>query len=314
MKALPPPTRVAALYRMLASLASAGIPPAQAALALEGGGSGGRQLAESFAAGLRSGRSFADAAREAGLPEAHVAALEAAEISGTLDTVLAQLAASLEAEAALRREARSLCLQPAMILLACALISPLPALVSGGLASYMRGALPFLLVIWAAATLGGLVLAALRSGSRSFVGQLPATADVVILAARSRACRMAGLLLGAGLPMPKSLRLAGAAGGEVVASAFQRAARDVEAGARLTDALVRARALDGVAASCAMEGEVTGRLDRAFPQAATLLEAELARTLRRRVRVASAMAYVLATAFVAWQVFATFGQIGGLAE
>lgn len=304
VKALPPPTRVAALYRSLSSLVSAGIPSAQAGLALEG----------AFAAALRSGRSFAQAARDVDLPEAHVAALEAAEISGTLGAVLAQLATSLEAESALRREAMSLFLRPATILVACALIGPLPALVSGGLAGYLGAALPFLLAICAAVTLGGRILAALRSGGRSVVGSLPAIADVVILAARSRACRMAGLLIGAGLPMAKSLRLAGLAGGDVVASAFQRAARDVEAGARLSDALLRARALDGVAASCALEGEVTGRLDRALPQAATLLEAELANTLRRRVRVASALAFIVAAGFVAWRAFSTLAQAGRLVD
>lgn len=314
MKALPTPTRLAALYRSLSRLVSAGIPPAQAALALEDGGPGGLPLAGALAAALRKGSSFAHAARDAGVPEAHVAALEAAEISGTLDTVLAQLAASLEVEAALRREAMSLFLRPGIILLACAFISPLPSLVTGGAASYIRAALLPLILIAAGSTLGGMIFDALRSGRRSFVSALPSIADLVMLAARSRACRMAGVLLGAGLPMPRSIRLAGAVGGDIVAPAFQRAARDVETGARLSDALKRAHALEGVPASCAVEGEITGRLDRAFPEAALIMEEELASRLRWRVRIASGVAYLLAGGFVAFQVFKTFGQIGQLAE
>jgi type II secretory pathway component PulF len=268
-----------------------------------------------MARGLRAGRSFAGAARDAGLPDAHVATLEAAEVTGTLDRALAELATSLEAEAAIRREGARLLLRPTILVAAAALLVPLPRLVTTGVASYVKFAVPLLVGVVVVGMLFRAALDAMRSGDRTLAGSLPGVDDLVALAARARACRALGLMLGAGLPLPRALRLAGALGGPVIGPALQNAANDVEGrGAGLSEAFERAGVLTGLYRVALVDGEVTGRLDRTMPRVATLIESDIESRMQWRLRILAVVTY-LAVAFVAaWQAASTFRLIGTIAE
>src|SRR5438477_3631902 len=97
------PRQLAALYRTLARILSAGLPPLQAGLALEPEAYSGpaRAVASAVADSLRSGGGVTEGARRAGsaVPRHHLTALAAGEQSGTLPRVLDELGAACEAEA-----------------------------------------------------------------------------------------------------------------------------------------------------------------------------------------------------------------------
>lgn len=304
---IPLPSRarqLAALYRVVARLDAAGIPPLQRAAALEEAPQGphARAAAKAFVEAFTTGGlpSQSLAARRA-VPRSHAEVLAAGEATGRVDSMLDLLASWCEEQARVQAMALRLLMEPAAAWLVIALIVPLGTLIRNGFGAYAARALPVLLVPLA---LG----AVLRWHHRSS-GRLPGFAEPLRLLAVARFCRTLALLNGAGLPLPRALRdAAEAAAHPDVTEAAHRAARAVEKGATLSDALRRTGVLRPVEMALVADGEITGRLDVAFARAAGLLEHEGFQKARWRLRIVGAVLFIMVVAYVAFTMAAAVGS------
>jgi type IV pilus assembly protein PilC len=165
-----------------------------------------------------------------------------------------------------------------------------------------------LLVVVVLATL--LLLRSLRteSGRRAMeqaVLQMPGIGKVIARFALVRFCRMLGTLLGAGVPLVASLRVAREAiGNQVLADAVAHATEAVQRGESLARSLaVAPRLFPPSVVEMVMVAEETGRLDKELVRLAGTYETELDRNLRMLVSLAEpvlliAMAAIIGTVVV----------------
>jgi type IV pilus assembly protein PilC len=304
---------MASLYRSLARLTGAGVPPIQIASVLEAEAPRDvRPLASTLAEALRTGTPLSSAVRRVrGLvPVHHAQVLLAAERSGTLERALDGLAASCEAEARVKARAWDALRRPAILFAALSLLGPVPLLASSGVLAYLGVSMPMLAVLVGAFVGAGALLTSARAGGSrvgAFLESVPGVSDLVVRAAAARACRTVAVLNAAGLSLVTTLESAAqTAGAGVVGRGFRRAARDVEKGGRLAETLKREGALSGAAAALAAEGEATGRLDSAFERAGKLLDDDVHDALTWRIRIAGAVLYVGMGVVIGWRVVTGF--------
>ena len=321
-----PQTAVEAFHRELANLLIAGVSMIRALSILrrEASSAAARRQWEAIHDDVGGGMSLADAMSRwpRSFPAVYVAMVRAGETGGFLDVVLTQIADFQARERDLKSKIRGALAYPAVLgLLAVAVLvfllvyfiprfsgiftdfgAALPALTRGIVAISKVVTDYGLLMLLAGAILALVARRALQSPAGRRMAErimlkTPALGRAAAQFALVRFCRMLGTLLGAGVPLVASLRVAREAiGNETLADAVQDAIGQVQQGKAL------ARSLGGSAilfpasvVEMIAVAEETGRLDIELKRLAGVYEEELDRRLRMLVALAEpALLFVMA--------------------
>ncbi len=252
-----------------------------------------------------------------------VAMVRAGETGGFLDVVLEQIATFRSRERDLKGRVRSAMVYPVVLaVLATAVLvflltyfiprfseifaqfgENLPAL-TRGVVAVSHAVTEYGLVIAGAAALA-VILArrALSSPSGRLAAErallrVPVLGRVVARFALVRFCRMLGTLLGAGVPLVASLKVAREAiGNQVLAEAVGTSTEQVQQGKPLARSLAaNARLFPASVVEMIAVAEESGRLDDELRRLAGVYEGELDRQLRMLVSLAEpALLFVMAT-------------------
>jgi type IV pilus assembly protein PilC len=337
---------VMAFSRQLSSFLEAGIPLLDS-LAIVGQQTASppmRAVVADIAASIHRGASFVDAvdAHPSVFPAYYRAMLAAAEYTGNLDAVLAQLAAYMERDVAARRQVKGALTYPVFVLvvaIAAVIVMslfvlpkfvglyrnlgaslPWPTRMLIAFTDFMRADWVFvilaivLLFAGAAATIGG----ARGKGRRdAFMMRLPLIGHLYHLVSLERFCRVLSSLATAGVPLPLAVGLSADSTNN---SLFQKQMLDVR------DTLVRggglyepmaATGLFPIAARQMIEvGERTGMLAPQLAKAATYYEREVGFSMKKAtdlfgpfvvVFVAFIVGFVAVAQIVA--MYSIFGQV-----
>jgi type II secretory pathway component PulF len=256
--------------------------------------------------------------------QVYVAMVRAGEAGGFLDVVLAQIAEFRTREADLKGKVKAAMVYP--IILGFLAVGVLIFLLTFFIPRFQTiftqfgGNLPTLtkIIIGASNIVGskyGIVVAAVifvgivvfrrviqtEGGRRRFevtILAVPVLGRVIAHFALVRFSRMLGTLVGAGVPLIASLRVAREAiGNQTLADTVQHAIEEVQRGSSLSKSLVGSTQLfpPSVVEMVAV-AEETGRLDKELLRMATSYEADLDRQLRLLVSVAEpAMLFLMAS-------------------
>jgi type II secretory pathway component PulF len=263
--------------------------------------SGGMPLAEAMA---RWPRSF---------PGVYVAMVHAGETGGFLDVVLMQIAEFRARERDLKGKFRNAMAYPCILaVLAVAVViflmtffipsfsgifrdfgADLPALtraivaISAFLTKYGLGVLCALAILMLIAR-RMLASPAGQLATQQATLRLPIIGKLVARFALVRFCRMLGTLLGAGVPLVSSLKVAReAVGNRVLAEAVGQSIDQVQKGKGLARSLAgNSRLFPGSVIEMIAVAEESGRLDTELKRLATVNEEELDRQLRTAVALA----------------------------
>jgi general secretion pathway protein F len=319
-------TAVEAFHRELANLLTAGVPMIRALSILRRETSqpaakkqwgmihddvaGGMALAEAMS---RWPRSF---------PGVHVAMVRAGETGGFLDVVLTQIADFQSRQRALKSRIRSAFAYPAVLaVLAVGVLvflltyfiprfsqifmdfgAALPSL-TRAIVAISGAVLDYGPLVLLGAVVGAILLRRVlkspsgrRAAERALL-RLPAVGATVARFALVRFCRMLGTLLGAGVPLVTSLRVAREAiGNETLADTVGRAIERVQQGKSLARSLADSeRLFPASVVEMIAVAEETGRLDIELKRLALVYEEELDRRLRVLVALAEpALLFVMA--------------------
>ncbi|WPL17201.1 type IV pilin biogenesis protein [Thiorhodovibrio winogradskyi] len=300
---------LADLFSRLAALEHAGIAPRQAFSSLAQGVPRHEQAAlESAARWCGRGVSVAKSVARAGLVgplDARV--LDAAEVSGRLETAYRDLAARHTAADSRRRRLRGKLLLPGFILVLAALVKPFPAFFVGelSLGGYLRASLGLLVVIFGGLWLLMVLIRRLRETNLGlFIGQWllswPLLGQLLIRRQRTLYLEALAMLFDSGVPLVDAL---GTAALTVPPGRLQEAFRQlhaqVEAGATLEQAFgacsyirLHSRLLVRSAEVSGTLGDGLGRIARTEREELESFENELATWLPR-------VAYLLVAAWMA---------------
>ncbi|HZN66940.1 MAG TPA: type II secretion system F family protein [Tepidisphaeraceae bacterium] len=312
--------------RELANLLSGGVPLARALQLL-------RKEAASPAARYVWGKIHDDVVDGKPLAEAvgrwpkafssvYVAMVRAGEAGGFLDLVLAQIAEFRTRETELRGKVKAALLYPAVLAFMTVAVltflltyfipkfsaifaefgSSLPALTRFIIAA-SNVAKSYGLLIAAAVAIGVFALrryGATDNGRRAvekFILAVPVLGRVVAHFALVRFCRMLGTLLGAGVPLVASLRVAKEAiGNQTLQDTVSHAIDEVQRGAALSKSLATGgRLFPPSVIEMVAVAEETSRLDKELVRLSAAYEADLDRQLRMLVALAEPiMLFVMA--------------------
>lgn len=294
-----------AFTRQLHTMLAAGLPLLRALEALAGQSRGSRlgEVVDAVADDVRNGSSLADAA--AHHPDVfdglYVALVAAGERAGALDVVLEQVAGDLERAAALRRTIRGALAYPIVVLAVITLVTTAMLVfivpVFAGIYEDLDGSLPVptqaLVDLSQLLTRRGPIIAAVlgaavwgfrrwrrsERGERRFDAaalRFPLFGGLVRGAALARFARSMTVLLGAGLPLVDSLRVAAATMGNThISSALADASTGVRQGGTLSEELERAGLFPPLMVSMVAAGEETGALETLFANLAGYYEDEV---------------------------------------
>lgn len=252
--------------------------------------------ARRLARGLETGASLATTLGSlSALSPSSVAILRAAEAAGGLPAGLRVVAARMTRA---RRDAGRVLLllaYPALLLLAAALILPLPALFRTGLGGWARQSLPLAGAVLAAVLGGVLLVRSTSPGARAvrsaIARSLPFVRAAVRYGALADFVEVLGACLGAGLPARAALPLAAAAGEHpALAAAGSALVARLDAGASLVETLGAIPAFPADLLGQVHAAEHAGTLDAAL--------ARVGATCRERARSATIVAMVSLTAVV----------------
>ncbi len=318
----PPPPKVSAkaiesFTRELANLLAGGVPLSRSLSLLkrEAHGAGAKQLWTAIHDDVVGGTSLADAMAKypKNFSTVYVAMIRAGEAGGFLDVVLSQIADFRTREADLKGKVKMAMVYP--IILACLAVGVLVFLLTffipkfSGIFAQFGANLPTLtLIIIAASNIvkhyglgvaGGAMVAgiSLKRMMTTDVGRrkveiallsTPMLGQVIAHFALVRFARMLGTLVGAGVPLVASLRVAREAiGNQTLADTVTHAIEQVQRGTALSRSLSNSPKLfpPSVIEMIAV-AEETGRLDKELIRLATAYEADLDRQLRLLVAVA----------------------------
>jgi type II secretory pathway component PulF len=252
----------------------------------------------------------------------YVAMVRAGEAGGFLDLVLAQIAEFRTREQDLRGKVKAALLYP--VVLACLTVMVLIFLLTyfipkfSGIFTEFGSALPALtrfiigasgvvksygIFIAVAGVIGAVLVrraAQTDSGRRKIeraVLAVPALGTVIAQFALVRFTRMLGTLLGAGVPLVASLKVAKEAiGNQTLADTVSFAIDEVQRGAPLSRSLASGtRLFPPSVVEMVAVAEETGRLDKELVRLSAAYEADLDRQLRMLVALAEpAMLFVMA--------------------
>jgi type IV pilus assembly protein PilC len=312
-----PQSAVESFTRELANLLAAGLPLSRALhlLRREASNPGARNVWSKIHDDVVGGTSLADALAK--WPKAfstvYVAMVRAGEAGGFLHVVLQQIADFRTREQELKGKVKAAMVYPCVlaVLAAGVLVFLLTFFIPrfSGIFAQFGGQLPWLTTVIIAAshwlTKYGPVFAvalvigifALRRAMTSDAGRrvlerimlkTPALGRVVSRFALVRFCRMLGTLVGAGVPLVASLRVAKEAlGNQTLADSISRAIDEVQRGQPLSKSLsgntllFPASVIEMIAVS-----EETGRLDKELVRLSAAYETDLDRNLRMLVALA----------------------------
>lgn len=317
---------VESFTRELANLLSGGVPLSRALhlLRREASSPAARHVWGKINDDIIDGMPLADAL--ARWPKAfstvYVAMVRAGEAGGFLDLVLAQIAEFRTREQDLRGKVKAALLYP--VVLACLTVAVLIFLMTyfiprfTGIFSEFGSALPaltrFIMAVSDVVMRYGLILAvvavvalvllkrasATPTGRRRFeraVLAVPVLGNVIAHFALVRFTRMLGTLLGAGVPLVASLKVAKEAiGNQTLADTVGFAIDEVQRGAPLSRSLATGSKLfPPTVVEMVAVAEETGRLDKELVRLSGAYEADLDRQLRMLVALAEpAMLFVMA--------------------
>jgi type IV pilus assembly protein PilC len=294
-----------AFTRQLHTMLAAGLPLLRAlnVLALQSRGERLGEIIDAVADDVRNGSSLADAVGHH--PDAFdglfVALVAAGERAGALDVVLEQVAGDLERAAALRRTIRGALAYPVVVLGVISLVTTAMLLfivpVFADIYDDLEGSLPaptqalvdFSARLTERSPIVVAVVAALWWGLRRFrrspygrrsidvlVLRLPLFGGLARNASIARFARSMAVLLGAGLPLVDSLRVASATmGNSHMASAVNDASIRVRQGGSLSNELERSELFPQLTVQMVSAGEETGRLETLFSNLAGFYEDEV---------------------------------------
>lgn len=321
-----PASAVASFTRELANLLASGLSLSRALhlLRREASHPAARQVWSSIHDDVVSGVALADAMARwpKVFSSVYVAMVRAGEAGGFLHVVLEQIADFRTREQDLKGRVHAALIYPCMLVVLAAgamifLISffipklapifkefggDLPAL-TRGIIGFSRWVTDYGIVLAVVLALGifALVRAARTEAGRRMVERavlrLPLVGYIAARFALVRFCRMLGTLVGAGVPLVASLRVAREAlGNQTLADAVSHAIEEVQRGSPLSQSLAPAEQLfpPSVVEMIAV-AEETGRLDSELVRLAGTYEGELDRQMRILVSLAEpALLFVVA--------------------
>ncbi|HUS48347.1 MAG TPA: type II secretion system F family protein [Phycisphaerae bacterium] len=312
-----PQTIVEAFSRELANLLAAGVAMIRALSILrrEASHPAARKQWAAIHDDVAEGMPLADAMGKwpRSFPAVNVAMVRAGETGGFLDVVLTQIADLQSRQRNLRSKIRSAFAYPAVLgVLATGVLiflltyfiprfssifmdfgSALPSL-TRAIVAISEAVLQYgLLIVLGVAVIAILVHRVLKSPSGRRMAErailrIPAVGAVVARFALVRFCRMLGTLLGAGVPLVTSLRVAREAiGNETLADAVHKGVEQVQQGRSLARSLAGSEKLfPASVVEMIAVAEETGRLDAELKRLALVYEEELDRQLRMLVALA----------------------------
>jgi type IV pilus assembly protein PilC len=258
---------------------------------------------------LQAGDTFASAA--AAHPEAfptyYVGILESAELTGTLDTAMTQLADYLERDTEARGKLTSAMIYPAVVLgMSIVTIVILAAFVLPRFVTFFNSfnaklplATRILLSItsfisnWWFVFVGAFVLVMIllivlrrshggRARLDSLILKLPVLGDLVQAAVLERICRVLASLIHAGVALPEAMMVtADSANNAVYYGGLTRIREEMMEGQGLAEPLARTGLFPGAARQMFRVGEETGTLDQQLETAATFYSRELDVKIKR---------------------------------
>lgn len=320
--------------RQLSSLLSAGVPLARALQILhrEAAQPVAREKWKEIHDMVIDGTSLADAMARSPetFPTVYTAMVQAGEMGGFLDVVLAQIADFQARERDIKGRVKSAMIYPAVLMtLAVGVLIFLLVFFIPRFQTLFAGfgkELPMLtqVIVGAShiASKYGIFVAIIigigvysfrkwlqtENGQRSWqriVLKLPLIGPLAARFAMTRFCRMLGTLVGAGVPLIQALRVARESiGNQTLTDAVSNAIERVKQGESLATSLADCKALfPGSVIEMISVGEETGRMDKELVRLATSTEDELDRQLRTAVSLAEplllfAMAGFIGTIFV----------------
>jgi type IV pilus assembly protein PilC len=293
------------LSRQLGAFISAGLPLVDAVrlIAEEAPNSSLKRVMNEVEVGLRGGDTLSDCfdRHPKIFPAFYRGILRSAELTGQLDTVLAQLAGYLEKDLATRRKIKSAMIYPIVV----ALMSIVTVVVLAGwvlpqfksfFASLdatlplptrmMLAATDFLADWWWALLGGGAVLALIVFGAirtergrytrDRFLLALPVLGDTIRFVLVERFCRILAAMVGAGVPLPEALRVATESLRNLVfVRALSSVGESMLRGEGLAQPLTATGLFPVTATQMIRVGEETGTLDAQLETTAEYYEGEL---------------------------------------
>ncbi len=313
-----PAKSIETFTRELANLLAGGVPLSRALSLLrrESSNASAKQLWSAIHDDVVGGTSLADALAKysRNFSTVYIAMIRAGEAGGFLDVVLAQIADFRTREADLKGKVKMAMVYP--IILAVLAVSVLVFLLTffiprfSGIFAQFGANLPALtrFIIFVSHLVGGwpgfatvvaigLAILLIRAAAKTEGGRrrievtlltVPMLGQIIAHFALVRFARMLGTLVGAGVPLIASLRVAREAiGNQVLADTVTHAIEQVQRGTALSKSLSNSPKLfPGSVIEMIAVAEETGRLDKELLRLATAYEADLDRQLRLLVAVA----------------------------
>ncbi len=334
-----------AFTRQLANLLAAGVPMSRALgiLSREASRPASKKLWATVHDQVAGGMALADAMslHPSAFSPIYVAMVRAGETGGFLDIVLEQIATFRAREADLKGRVKGALVYPIIlaVLSAAIMVFLLTFFIPrfsqmfeefGGslptLTRYIVAASDLLVKYWLILVLGIIVIAfavqrmlSKEEGRRTMEGLLlrvPLFGTAVARFALVRFCRMLGTLVGAGVPLIASLRVAKEAiGNQVLADTVSNAIESVQRGHPLARSLEGCRVLfPSAVIEMVSVAEESGRLDQELIRLAGAYEAELDRYLKMMVTLIEPALLFLMAALVGTVVIGMLLPIFSLQE
>lgn len=323
-----PQNEVENFTREMANLLAAGLPLARALSLMkrEAHNASAKHVWTAIHDAVIGGKPFADALAEwpKAFPSVYVAMVRAGEAGGFLDVVLQQIADFRTREKELTGKVKAAMIYP--IVLGCLAVAVLIFLLTffipkfSGIFADFGGNLPWLTQVIVAASnlvtkyilfvavpvvIGVIVLkraAETQAGKRRIertMLRVPALGPVIARFALVRFCRMLGTLVGAGVPLVSSLRVAKAAlGNQTFSDAIDHTIEQVQRGGSLAKSLGEhnRQLFPPSVIEMITVAEETGRLDKELMRLSVTFESDLDRQLRILVALAEpALLFVMAS-------------------
>lgn len=221
-----------------------------------------------------------------------VALVAAGEAGGTLDRRLKDLAGTLEAQYELRQKVISKLWYPLLVLHAVVFIPTLPLMVMQGPLVYLFTTLSVLIPAYVLAFLAyaayrlGSQQGAVRAAFDSFLGMIPILGGTLRTLAAARFLECLSQLYQAGMPVNRCLTLAArSSGNSVMTARLEPAAKMVDSGMTLTQALAATRSLPQMALQMLETGEESGKMPELLAKTAEYMHQEVEHTSQRVMTV-----------------------------
>jgi type IV pilus assembly protein PilC len=269
----------AQLFHELAQLAKSGIPLTKGFEIMSRSPSRIAQAARRVSEELKAAGSVSRAFLAAGFPAADGAVLEAGESTGRLEQIFRELAQYYEQLAEARKRLIKRSVYPVLMLhLAAVLLSIAPAILEGGMETFLKGVFSLLFVIYAFALVAGTLLwmgkraFALNAAAGQIVAAIPIFGGLLTAMSAWKFSMVFSMYVRSGGGMLRGLGIAGACSeSAALRNAATRAVERVQAGMGLADAM-RSGGLPETLERAIEVGEASGRLDEEIQRAADLFK------------------------------------------